>query len=120
MTGDTVGDWMVTRYPDSAATVTSRKFMRGEPISLRRVDGLSVTAGWRSRRPRTWDLVGRIVLRNHERGQQRRARRIGGPVRDPHIAAFGTIVKSLVSDIFMPIIGYFFGGVDFSNLIVRE
>lgn len=33
-------------------------------------------------------------------------------------AAFGTIVKSLVNDIFMPIIGYFFGGVDFSNLFI--
>ncbi|MGI9483837.1 MAG: large conductance mechanosensitive channel protein MscL [Hyphomicrobiales bacterium] len=33
-------------------------------------------------------------------------------------ATFGTIVKSLVSDIFMPIIGYFFGGVDFSNLFI--
>ena len=33
-------------------------------------------------------------------------------------AAFGTIVKSLVNDVFMPIIGYFFGGVDFSNLFI--
>ena len=28
-------------------------------------------------------------------------------------AAFGTIVKSLVDDIFMPIIGYITGGIDF-------
>ncbi len=33
-------------------------------------------------------------------------------------AAFGTIVKSLVGDIFMPIIGYFMGGVDFSNIFI--
>jgi len=31
-------------------------------------------------------------------------------------AAFGTIVKSLVSDIIMPPIGLLLGGVDFSNL----
>ena len=30
--------------------------------------------------------------------------------------AFGTIVKSLVSDVMMPAIGYFAGGLDFSNL----
>ncbi len=29
--------------------------------------------------------------------------------------AFGTVVKSLVEDIFMPVIGYFTGGVDFSD-----
>jgi large conductance mechanosensitive channel len=31
-------------------------------------------------------------------------------------AAFGTIVKSLVSDVIMPPIGLLLGGVDFSNL----
>lgn len=37
-------------------------------------------------------------------------------------AAFGTIVKSLVSDVLMPPIGLLLGGVDFSNLfaIVKE
>lgn len=37
-------------------------------------------------------------------------------------AAFGTIVKSLVSDVIMPPIGLLFGGVDFSNLffVIRE
>jgi len=37
-------------------------------------------------------------------------------------AAFGTIVKSLVSDVIMPPIGLLFGGVDFANLfaVVRE
>jgi large conductance mechanosensitive channel len=33
-------------------------------------------------------------------------------------AAFGTIVKSLVSDIIMPPIGLLLGGVDFENLFV--
>lgn len=33
-------------------------------------------------------------------------------------AAFGTVVKSLVSDIFMPLVGLILGGVDFSNLFV--
>ena len=33
-------------------------------------------------------------------------------------AAFGTIVKSLVSDIIMPPIGLLLGRVDFSNLFV--
>jgi large conductance mechanosensitive channel len=32
--------------------------------------------------------------------------------------AFGTIVKSLVSDVLMPPIGLLLGGVDFSNLFV--
>lgn len=32
--------------------------------------------------------------------------------------AFGTIVSSLVDDIFMPIIGLVMGGVDFSNLFI--
>jgi len=32
--------------------------------------------------------------------------------------AFGTIIKSLVADIFMPIIGFFLGGVDFTNLFI--
>ncbi|MEM1379288.1 MAG: large conductance mechanosensitive channel protein MscL [Pseudomonadota bacterium] len=32
--------------------------------------------------------------------------------------AFGTIVKSLVSDVIMPPIGYLTGGVDFSSLFV--
>ena len=31
-------------------------------------------------------------------------------------AAFGKIVSSLVSDLIMPPIGYFFGGVNFANL----
>ena len=34
-------------------------------------------------------------------------------------AAFGTIVKSLVSDIFMPIVGYFSGGLDFTNIFIN-
>jgi len=29
--------------------------------------------------------------------------------------AFGTVVKSLVEDIFMPVIGFYTGGVDFSD-----
>jgi len=33
-------------------------------------------------------------------------------------AAFGTIVKSLVSDVLMPPIGLLLGGVDFSNFFV--
>jgi len=33
-------------------------------------------------------------------------------------SAFGTIVKSLVSDILMPPIGLLLGGVDFSNLFI--
>jgi len=33
-------------------------------------------------------------------------------------AAFGTIVKSLVSDVIMPPIGLLLGGVDFSNLFI--
>ena len=33
-------------------------------------------------------------------------------------AAFGTVVKSLVSDVIMPPIGLALGGVDFSNLFV--
>jgi len=32
--------------------------------------------------------------------------------------AFGTIVKSLVSDVIMPPIGLFLGGVDFSDLFL--
>lgn len=32
--------------------------------------------------------------------------------------AFGTIVKSLVSDVLMPPVGMLLGGVDFSNLFV--
>ncbi|HCO56246.1 MAG TPA: large conductance mechanosensitive channel protein MscL, partial [Pelagibacterium sp.] len=32
--------------------------------------------------------------------------------------AFGTIVSSLVDDIFMPVIGLVLGGVDFSNLFI--
>lgn len=32
--------------------------------------------------------------------------------------AFGTIVSSLVDDIFMPVIGLILGGVDFTNLFV--
>jgi len=33
--------------------------------------------------------------------------------------AFGTIVKSLVSDVIMPPIGLLLGGVDFSNLFIN-
>lgn len=33
-------------------------------------------------------------------------------------AAFGTVVKSLVSDVIMPPIGLVLGGVDFSNLFI--
>lgn len=32
--------------------------------------------------------------------------------------AFGTIVSSLVDDVFMPVIGLILGGVDFSNLFI--
>lgn len=32
--------------------------------------------------------------------------------------AFGTVVKSLVDDVFMPLIGYFTGGVDFSDKVL--
>lgn len=32
--------------------------------------------------------------------------------------AFGTIVSSLVDDVFMPIIGLVLGGIDFSNLFI--
>jgi large conductance mechanosensitive channel len=34
-------------------------------------------------------------------------------------AAFGLITKSLVDDVIMPVIGWLFGKVDFSNLIVN-
>jgi large conductance mechanosensitive channel len=34
-------------------------------------------------------------------------------------AAFGTVVKSLVSDVIMPPIGYLMGGVDFTDLFVN-
>jgi len=34
-------------------------------------------------------------------------------------AAFGTVIKSLVGDIIMPFIGFFAGGVDFSNLFIN-
>ncbi|MEM8646943.1 MAG: large conductance mechanosensitive channel protein MscL [Pseudomonadota bacterium] len=33
-------------------------------------------------------------------------------------AAFGTIVKSLVADIFMPVVGYMSGGFDFTNVFI--
>jgi len=33
-------------------------------------------------------------------------------------AAFGTIVKSLVADIIMPVVGLITGGVDFSNIFI--
>ena len=33
-------------------------------------------------------------------------------------AAFGTIVKSLVDDIIMPVVGLITGGVDFSNMFI--
>jgi large conductance mechanosensitive channel len=32
--------------------------------------------------------------------------------------AFGTVVKSLVDDVFMPVIGYLTGGVDFSDKVL--
>lgn len=32
--------------------------------------------------------------------------------------AFGTVVKSLVDDVFMPVIGYITGGVDFSDKVL--
>lgn len=32
--------------------------------------------------------------------------------------AFGTLVKSLVDDIFMPVIGYFTGGIDFRDKVL--
>ncbi|MGB0507231.1 MAG: large conductance mechanosensitive channel protein MscL [Pikeienuella sp.] len=31
-------------------------------------------------------------------------------------AAFTTIVKSMVGDVIMPVVGYFMGGVDFTNI----
>ena len=34
-------------------------------------------------------------------------------------AAFATIVTSLTSDIIMPVIGWLFGGLDFSSYFVR-
>ncbi|GGC83545.1 large conductance mechanosensitive channel protein MscL [Chelatococcus reniformis] len=34
-------------------------------------------------------------------------------------AAFGNIVNSLVADVFMPIIGWITGGLDFSNYFVK-
>jgi large conductance mechanosensitive channel len=34
-------------------------------------------------------------------------------------AAFSALVSSLVQDIFTPIIGWIFGGVDFSNLFIQ-
>ena len=34
-------------------------------------------------------------------------------------AAFGALVNSLVADIFTPIIGWIFGGADFSNLFIQ-
>lgn len=33
-------------------------------------------------------------------------------------AAFGTVIKSLVDDIIMPVVGMLTGGVDFSNLFI--
>jgi len=37
-------------------------------------------------------------------------------------AAFGTIVKSFVNDIIMPVVGFLTGGVDFSNMfaVIKE
>ncbi|MGB0906769.1 MAG: large-conductance mechanosensitive channel protein MscL [Maricaulaceae bacterium] len=32
--------------------------------------------------------------------------------------AFGTVVKSLINDVIMPVVGHFSGGTDFSNLKV--
>lgn len=34
-------------------------------------------------------------------------------------AAFGTIVSSLTDDLIMPVVGWIFGGADFSNYFVR-
>src|SRR3954469_25247652 len=34
-------------------------------------------------------------------------------------AAFGTIVTSLTGDIVMPVVGWLFGGLDFSNYFIR-
>ncbi len=34
-------------------------------------------------------------------------------------AAFGALVNSLVQDIFTPILGWIFGGADFSNLFIQ-
>lgn len=33
-------------------------------------------------------------------------------------AAFGTIIKSLVEDLIMPVVGYFSGGTDFTNKFI--
>jgi large conductance mechanosensitive channel len=33
--------------------------------------------------------------------------------------AFGKIVDSLVKDLIMPVIGYIFGGLDFSNMFIK-
>lgn len=33
--------------------------------------------------------------------------------------AFATITKSLTDDLIMPVVGYIFGGVDFSNYFIR-
>jgi len=33
-------------------------------------------------------------------------------------AAFGTIIKSLVEDVIMPVVGYFSGGTDFTNKFI--
>jgi large conductance mechanosensitive channel len=34
-------------------------------------------------------------------------------------AAFGTLVKSLTDDLIMPVVGWLFGGADFSNYFLR-
>lgn len=34
-------------------------------------------------------------------------------------AAFGGLVKSLVDDLLMPIVGYIFGGLDFTNFFIQ-
>ena len=34
-------------------------------------------------------------------------------------SAFGKIVSSLVNDVLMPLIGILFGGLDFSNLVLK-
>jgi len=34
-------------------------------------------------------------------------------------AAFGAIVTSLTEDVIMPVVGYVFGGLDFSNYFIR-
>ena len=46
---------------------------------------------------------------------------IGGNMLDMAVGiimggAFGTVIKSLIEDVIMPVVGHFSGGTDFSNL----